>query len=124
MSAVLWVAAGGAVGSVARYLVGIAVPVRPGTVPWGTFVANVTGALILGFLAGYFADRLSNNVRLGLATGLLGGYTTFSSWVLDSVELTRAGNVSAAMTNVFVSLIVGLAAAGVGLAIGLATRPA
>ncbi|NNC93647.1 MAG: fluoride efflux transporter CrcB [Acidimicrobiia bacterium] len=124
MSAVLWVAAGGAVGSAARYLVGVAIPVRPGSVPWGTFVANVTGALILGFLAGYFADRLSENARLALATGLLGGYTTFSSWALDSVELARAGNVTAAFTNVGVSLVVGLVAAAVGLAAGLALKPA
>ncbi|NNK91445.1 MAG: CrcB family protein [Acidimicrobiia bacterium] len=92
--------------------------------PWGTFVANVTGALILGFLAGFYADRLSENARLAVATGLLGGYTTFSSWALDSVELVRAGNVTGAFANVGVSLVAGLVAAALGLAVGLAAKPA
>lgn len=115
MRELLWIAIGGAAGSVARYGVFKAFS---GTV--GTMVANITGAFILGFVIGAFSNKMDPVIGLGVTVGVLGGYTTFSTWMLDSVQLWRDGQVAAASINVGVALLLGLAAAGAGLALGLA----
>ncbi|NNF65542.1 MAG: CrcB family protein [Acidimicrobiia bacterium] len=115
MRELLWIAVGGAVGSVARYGVFKAFS---GTV--GTMVANITGAFVLGFVVGAFSQKLDPVIGLGVTVGLLGGYTTFSTWMFDSVQLWRDGQFAAASINVGVAVLLGLAAAGAGLALGLA----
>ncbi len=126
MKAILLVAAGGAAGSVARYLMSgwalhHAVNWR---FPLGTFVVNLTGCLIVGLLAGLAIrhELLSADVRLLLFTGLLGGFTTFSAFGLETFALLRKGETLVAGGYVAASVIVGLLAVGLGFLV--AHRPA
>ena len=84
--------AGGACGSAIRWLVGLAVEQRyKGTFPLGTFLINVSGAFLMGFLSTLFnvdwRDRYGSNLTALVLTGVLGGYTTFSSYQLDAANL-------------------------------------
>lgn|GEM_PF-144979 len=89
--------------------------------PWGTFIINITGSTLMGFVVGYFAFKSggywSQNARLFLTTGILGGYTTFSAFSLDTVLLWERGQLGAA--GLYVVGSVGIAVAGLtaGLAI-------
>jgi len=119
MKAVLLVALGGAVGSVARYkLSGL---VLHHTVDWrfpaGTFAVNVVGCLLAGVLAGLAEkhDMLSADARLLLFTGLLGGFTTFSAFGLETMHLLKRGEVAIASANVLLSVAAGIVALWVGL---------
>lgn len=116
MSTVLWVAIGGAFGSAARY--GIAGAVNFRYQPWGTVVVNVLGALILGVLVGIWGFKADTELRVGLAVGLLGGFTTFSTFAVDAIQLWEAGNPAAAITSVAATLIAGIGAAVAGVAVG------
>ena len=111
--------AGGAVGSLLRAGLAAAVPPSPGAWPWATFVANVSGAFLLGLLLEVLAlvgpdVGGARDLRLFAATGLLGGYTTYSTL---AVEITRS-TPSLALTYGLASVTVGVVAtlAGVGLA--------
>lgn len=101
MTAVLWVAMGGAVGAAGRYLVTTqALRLFGPGFPWGTFAVNVTGSLMMGVLAGLFAHRLqvSTEIRIFLMTGVLGGFTTFSAFSLDvSVLVARKDYIMSAL---------------------------
>ena len=119
MKAVLLVALGGAVGSAARYkLSGL---VLHYTVDWrfpaGTFSVNVLGCLAAGILAGIAGkhDMLSADARLLLFTGLLGGFTTFSAFGLETMHLLKRGQLGVASANVVLSVAAGLLALWVGL---------
>jgi len=118
----LLVALGGAVGSLARYGVNLWT-VRafgPGF-PWGTLTVNVVGGLVMGALAALLASRGgSNEARLFLLTGVLGGFTTFSAFSLDAVSLWERGEGTAAAVYVIVSVTVSIAALVGGLALGRA----
>ena len=114
---VLWVGAGGAVGSALRYLVWRAVGTSGGF-PWATLLVNITGSFVLGFLAGVYAGRVGPTMRLALFFGFLGGYTTFSTFTSETVVLARTGSAAMAFGNVAVSVLVGLAAAFVGVLLG------
>ena len=120
MKAVLLVALGGAVGSVARYkLSGL---VLHHTIDWrfpaGTFTVNVLGCLVAGVLAGLAEkhDLLSPEARLMLFTGVLGGFTTFSAFGLETMHLLKRGDLAVAAANVVLSVVAGLAALWLGLA--------
>jgi CrcB protein len=121
MSPITWVAfvAAGAVGAPLRYVVDRAVAERlGGAFPWGTFVVNATGSLLLGFLTGlalYHGFPAAPKVVLG--TGFCGAYTTFSTFSFDSVRLLEAGDVDVALRNVAGTFAVCAAAAAVGLAL-------
>jgi CrcB protein len=114
---VFWVGAGGAVGSALRYVVWRAVGTSGGF-PWATIFVNVTGSLVLGFLAGFYAGRVGPTMRLALFFGFLGGYTTFSTFTSETVVLARTGSAGSAFLNVAVSLMVGLTAAFAGVLLG------
>ncbi|HUP30319.1 MAG TPA: fluoride efflux transporter CrcB [Usitatibacter sp.] len=123
----LLVALGGAIGSVARYqLSGL---VLRHTVDWrfpaGTFVVNVAGCLVAGVLAGLAEkhDLISADARLLLFTGVLGGFTTFSAFGLETMHLLRRGEPLIAGANVVGSVAVGLMALWLGLAMS-GWRPA
>lgn len=91
---VLLVAAGGAAGSVARYLLdGAVYSLLPPTFPYGTFVVNMTGCLLFGLLIGVAEDRLAvgTAARTFILIGILGGFTTFSSFTFETVQLLRDG---------------------------------
>jgi CrcB protein len=118
----LAVAAGGFVGAPSRYLLDRSISRRAQSGrPWGTFVINVTGSLLLGFLTGLtMTGHLSEIGKALLGTGFCGAYTTFSTFTFESVRLLEDGRIVDAVTNVVISVAVGLAAAAAGLAIGLA----
>ncbi|MEO7385589.1 MAG: fluoride efflux transporter CrcB [Gammaproteobacteria bacterium] len=127
-------ASGGAAGSTLRYLVsGLAqrllIPEAGAVVafPAGTLVVNVTGSLLIGLVAGLADSRalLGPDARLLLATGVLGGYTTFSAFSLETLLLLRSGQFGTALATVGLQLLLGVAAAYAGFALALAAgRPA
>ncbi len=119
--AVLGVAVTGGLGAVARYLVDLVIR-RPGRRPYplGTLVINLTGSLLLGLLAGAGASgRLPPEALVILGAGLLGGYTTFSSASQEVVELFRDRRPVAGLVHSVAMVIGAVAAAAVGLAVGL-----
>ena len=117
MVKLLWIAGGGAVGAVARYLVGgMAMRCLGPTFPWGTLCVNATGSLLIGFLAAAFEDMpASPNARLCLLTGLLGAFTTFSTFSLETVEMLRDRQWILAAVNVVGSCILVIAMVIAGL---------
>ncbi|MEX1252930.1 MAG: CrcB family protein [Dehalococcoidia bacterium] len=118
----LMVALGGALGSVLRYTIDGAVVDRLGPTALGTFVVNVTGALLLGLFVGLTEDRwlAPPLARPAIAIGLLGGYTTFSTLMFETVDLAETGSYLAALVNIGGSMAAGLAAMYAGLALGRA----
>jgi CrcB protein len=120
MTAVIWfgVALMGGLGAVARFSVDRAVAKRIGRpFPFGTLVVNLSGAMLLGFLAGL---ALSPHMALVVGTGFVGSYTTFSTWMLETQRLGEERQVVAAFANIAVSVVLGLAAAWLGQSIGAA----
>ncbi len=120
MTASLWVAAGGAIGSVLRFWLAELLAASAGAArfPWATLIANVSGSFAIGFVAGLAADggrpALSHELRLFLMVGVCGGYTTFSSFSLQTLALIDAGDWSRAGLNMLASLASCLAAAWLG----------
>ena len=106
-----------AIGAPARYLIdGLVQDHTDGAFPWGTFVVNVSGCLILGAISGLgLYHGLGATARTVLGTGAMGAYTTFSTFTFESVRLAEEGAVNEALRNVIATLMVGLAAAGTGL---------
>ena len=100
-----------AVGAVARFLLDGMVSVRAdSSFPWGTLVVNLTGAFALGFVTG----KLSGDAQLLVGTGLLGSYTTFSTWMFESHRLGEDGELRASVVNLLGSLILGILAVWLG----------
>lgn len=87
------IAVGGALGAVARQLVGEALPTVPGAFPWGTFLINVGGSWLIGILMAILGLRPAPHrlLRPFLGVGILGGFTTFSTYAVQSHELVRSG---------------------------------
>jgi len=112
------IAAGGALGSVARYLLSTWVTAQGGgwRFPWGTLIVNTCGCLAVGILAGLIAryDLFSAQARLFLFVGVAGGFTTFSAFGLDTIGLLKRGEWLLAGTYVLASVIVGLAMVWLG----------
>ena len=110
--------AGGGVGSMLRYAVGLWVEARVGPgFPWGTFAVNVSGCFVIGVLA-TLADEhawITPAARLALVTGFLGGFTTFSTFGLETWELVEDGLVGFAAANAAASVVVGVAAVVAGV---------
>ena len=118
---VLWVALGGALGSVARYAIsGVAVRWLGAGFPYGTLFVNVTGSFTIGLLAALVAadgrPSLSADARAFLLVGVLGGFTTFSSFSLETLNLARSGALGPAVLNVAGSVALCLAAVSLGFA--------
>jgi CrcB protein len=119
------IAFGGACGSVARYVVsGWVQRARPlaalgswgPALPWGTFVVNVTGCFVMGILAGLFQERfvVQPEARALVLVGVLGGYTTFSSFALETLRLAQEGSFLPAAANALGSLTLCLAGVWAG----------
>lgn len=114
---VLLVAIGGALGAAARYLAGLWIVARLGAgFPWGTFFVNVTGSFLIGIVL-VLVERgtLPTEARLFLAVGILGGYTTFSSFSYETLQLLNGGNVGPVLLNAFGQLFIGLLAVYLGV---------
>ena len=110
---ILAVAAGGACGSVARYLVAIGSSKLFGSsFPWGTLIINVTGSALIGVFVGLFAAKwdVSQAARIFLTVGICGGYTTFSTFSLDAWYLIERGQMAASMAYMLASVVLSLAA--------------
>lgn len=110
-------------GAVARYgLAGIVQRRSDSTRPWGTALVNVGGALLLGVATGlHAAGRIDADVLVVLGMGFLGGFTTFSTWMVESVLLGEPGvdaGLVAGAANLVVMLVAGIAGAAAGVAIG------
>lgn len=123
MMNVLLVAVGGAIGSVCRYLTGLWMTRIFGPAfPWGTLTVNLVGSFAIGFLTELVARKLnaSMEMRLLIVVGFLGGFTTFSSFSLDTMALLEREATLAAISYVFLSVILSLLAAFGGLALGRA----
>lgn len=121
----LLVAAGGAFGSVIRYAVGLGTAERLGAAfPWGTISVNVVGAFLIGLIA-TLADELGAigpDVRTLLVVGVLGGFTTWSSFSLEAWRLLDQSELSRGTLYVLASLIVSYAAATAGIALARVGR--
>ena len=116
-SNVLLVAAGGAIGAAARYLLGgfVQAHLGPGF-PWGTFFVNVTGSFLIGVVL-VLVERgtLPSEARLFLAVGILGGYTTFSTFSYETLRLLAAGEAGGVLLNALGQLLIGLLAVYLGV---------
>jgi CrcB protein len=113
------ISAGGAAGALARYGLGQALPGGVGGFPWVTFIINVSGCLLIGVLMVLVGDVWSGRrlLRPFLGTGLLGGYTTFSTYVVDAQHLINAGAVGTALAYVAGTLLAALAAVQAGMTV-------
>ena len=110
----------GALGALARYLLGRFVAERAGSqFPFGTLIINVSGALLIGLLAGLTGRHLlSSGLQTVLATGFLGGYTTFSTMAWEGVQLARGGSTRRSLLYLGANVVSGLLAAALGLWLG------
>ncbi|MEM6901283.1 MAG: fluoride efflux transporter CrcB [Pseudomonadota bacterium] len=118
MNGFLLVGLGGAIGASLRHGVGLAaVRLMPGW-PLGTFAVNIVGSLLMGLLVGWLAlrvDGAGQNLRLFLATGVLGGFTTFSAFSLEIANMMRSGAIAKASMYAGLSVVLGAAALFLGL---------
>ncbi len=123
----LLVAIGGGLGAVARYLLSTWIQGRVGPgFPWGTFAINVSGSFLIGVILGLVErGALSSQARLFLAVGLLGGYTTFSSFSYENVQIVDTGDLGSLLLNAGGQVLLGLAAAYLGVIVArlLAQHP-
>lgn len=120
MNHILLVAIGGALGSVSRYLIGLATLRWFGpNFPWGTLAVNIIGGLAIGVFAELIARRFdgSAELRLFIVTGILGGFTTFSAFSLEVTAMAERGDYLTALTYVLTSVIISVAAVFAGLAL-------
>jgi CrcB protein len=115
----MWVALGSALGGVARYWMTIATLRLTGPeFPWGTILINIVGSFVIAFFGtltgidGRF--NLSGDTRIFVMTGLCGGYTTFSAFSLQTLDLARDGRWSLALANIVLSVVLCVAAAALG----------
>ncbi len=121
MSAVptlLWIALGGAAGSVARAMVALSLP---GRFPWATLTVNVLGSLLIGWLMARLGPLESSSaatMRSLLTTGFCGGFTTFSTFSWQTLEQMQKGQWGAAIANVLLSVVLCLAAVWLGYLLG------
>lgn len=114
------IAAGGVIGSLGRYGVARALPDEPGAFPWATFIVNVSGSLAMGILFVWVLTmhRPHPWLRPFLGVGVLGGWTTFSTYALETRALVASGHGATALAYALGSLLVGLVAVGAGVSLG------
>lgn len=126
--ATIWVAIGGAIGSVARFwLTELSARWWGGDFPWGTVIANVTGSFLIGLIAALPVmgprDLLGPMGRQFLMVGIMGGYTTFSSFSLQTLTMVQHGHLAKAALNVGGSVVLCLVAVAAGYALGTVINP-
>ena len=122
MNAVLMVFVGAGIGGVARHVVNMACARAWGvSFAWGTLGVNIIGSLLMGLVVGWLALRAglewTQNMRLFLATGVLGGFTTFSAFSLDAMLMFERGEMGLALGYVLASVVLSILALALGLAL-------
>jgi len=118
MNHVLAIAGGGAVGAVLRYWISSGVYTLTGRgFPYGTLVVNVLGSLVMGFLYIWLLERMPSGVamRAFLLIGLLGAFTTFSTFSVETLNLMEAGQIASAVLNTLLSVVLCIGAAALGV---------
>lgn len=118
MTQALAIAAGGAIGALLRYWTSTGIYTVLGRdFPYGTLFVNVIGSLIMGFLYIWLMDRMAvgPTVRAFLLIGVLGAFTTFSTFSMETLNLMESGQLTRALINVVASVVVCVAAAGIGV---------
>jgi fluoride exporter len=113
----LLICLGGAVGTGARYLLSVGAALLLGPAfPWGTFLVNAIGSFLLGFImfAGVEASSISPTLRLALGTGVMGGFTTYSTFTYETMRYLQVGSVTIAAVYVTATMLVCLAACFAG----------
>ena len=121
MNNLLYIAGGGAIGSVLRYLISTGVQTMFGKdFPFGTLSVNLVGSILIGLLYVLLGERLDTNEawRMALIVGLLGGFTTFSAFSLETFNLLQGGQPGKAAINVLLSVCLCLAGCWLGMIIG------
>ena len=119
----IWIALGGATGSVLRYLLGgVAQRMSGASFPFGTFFVNVTGCFLIGILSQHYMNTQTHpHMRAALITGLCGGYTTFSAFSLETTGLIQGGEYAKAAFYILLSVTLSVAATFTGIAAARAT---
>ena len=121
MTQALAVAVGGALGSLLRFWMSTGVYALLGRgFPYGTLAVNVLGCLLMGFLFVLFLDRFSTNgvLRAGMLIGVLGGFTTFSAFSMETINLIEEGAQLKAALNIFLNVLACLGATWLGVLVG------
>jgi|SRR5690554_2622526 len=121
IKAMLLVGLGGGVGSMFRYSISVLFNKFSTTLfPWPTFIVNVLGSFLMGLLISYFGRSLivSPNLKLLLVAGFCGGFTTFSTFSIEGLNLLNSGNTTIAITYILGSVFFGLIAVWLGVTIG------
>lgn len=121
LTKILYLSVGGAAGTLSRYwLSGIAQRLAGGTFPLGTFTVNMIGCLLFGAVWGFFENRMlpGSEVRLLFLTGFMGAFTTFSTYMFETAELVKLGQIASALLNVVGQSVAGLALVLIGIAVG------
>jgi fluoride exporter len=120
-STCLLIAVGGALGTLARYLISVAAVPFSHTLPWGTILINVSGSFVIGFFGTLTLSQgrhpLPETARLFIMVGFCGGFTTFSSFSLQTLDLMRNGSLMRALINVVASVVLCVGAVAVGHAL-------
>ncbi len=116
----LIVGVGGFVGAIARYMIGTYIGSRFGIrFPYGTFVINISGCFLVGFIVTLLARTTASQYwRYLIPIGFIGAYTTFSTFEYETLRAVQDGQITAGLLNVVFSVVVGFAAVWVGAAIG------
>lgn len=118
MKTILYIALGGALGSVLRYLTSLAMSKYEGF-PYGTLIANTIGCFAIGLFFGYFEKQnvLSQDLKFFLITGLCGGYTTFSAFSNENIQLIQNNQIGTAFFYTVISIVIGFSMTYLGLLI-------
>jgi CrcB protein len=119
---ILLVAVGGVLGALSRYYLQGWILDRTGPSVIALFVINISGSFAIGLITTLAQERglINADVRLLLTTGFLGAFTTFSSWMFESIQLIEVGNIARAAVNLFGSVVAGLVAVYLGIVLARA----
>jgi CrcB protein len=107
---ILLVLIGSSVGGILRYLISVWTAPKSISYPWGTFLVNISGCFLMGIIMGFIQkeEQGSMEMKLLLATGFCGGFTTYSAFAFESVEMIKQGNFSTVITYTIVSVVLGI----------------
>ena len=113
---ILLVLLGSSVGGALRYAFSIWIPAKSGSFPWGTFWVNVIGCFLMGLIMGMIQKQelQHTELKLLLATGFCGGFTTFSAFALENIDLLKQGNYTTLFLYTLASIVLGFVAVWVG----------